>query len=155
MEDYKIITKPAVILVGITCRTSNDPEAGPKDIAKLWEQFFAENIVDQIPNKASSEILALYCDYEGDYTKPYSVIIGCPVTSLENAPQNLVSKTVPSSSYALFSAIGEHPQALIETWGEIWGADLNRSYSGDFEVYGDKFSKQPQEVEVLIALKDR
>jgi len=152
MKNYKTIQKPEITIVGITCRTSNSPDAGPQDIPKLWERFFAESIVDQIPNKASSEIMALYCDYEEDHTKPYSIIIGCPVTFVEDLPSNLVAKTVPATSYALFSAVGEHPQSLIETWGRIWSTDLKRSYAGDLEVYGVKFSKRPQEVEILIAL---
>ena len=152
MENYTLTEKQAITIVGIKCRTSNDPEAGPLDIPKLWGQFFSENIIAQIPHKSSNEVIALYCDYEGDYTKPYTVVIGCPVASVDSLPAHLVAKTIPAGTYALFQAVGEHPKTLIETWNRIWQTPLKRSYTGDFEVYGDKFSKSPQEVEVFIAL---
>ncbi len=66
----------------------------------------------------------------------------------------MVAKIIPAGSYAVFPAIGEHPKKLIETWGHIWQqADLERTYTGDYEVYGDKFSGSPQEVEVFIAIE--
>ncbi len=152
VESYTTTQKQELTIVGIKCRTSNAPEAGPIDIPKLWARFYSENITAQIPNKASSDVIALYCDYEGDFTKPYSILIGCPVNAIDTIPEGLASKTIPAGSYALFSATGQHPQTLIETWGKIWKTDLKRSYTGDFEVYGETFSNSPPEVKVWIAL---
>ena len=56
------------------------------------DRFFKENISSKIPNKINGDILALYTDYEGDYTKPYSWILGCEVSSLEQVPEGLVGK---------------------------------------------------------------
>lgn len=154
MQNYTIVQKPALIVIGIECRTSNDPDAGTQDIPKLWGRFYNENIMSQIPNKVSNEVLALYCDYEGDYTKPYSLVIGCQVTSLNEVPKGMVAKVLPASSYAIFNAKGEYPKSLIETWGKIWQTSLQRTYSGDFEFYGEKFtSGSPQEVDVYIAIE--
>jgi predicted transcriptional regulator YdeE len=103
------------------------------------------------PMKSSPSI---YCDYEGDYTQPYSLVIGCPVSSFDVIPQGMVAKSIPTGFYAIFHAIGEHPKSLIETWGNIWQCpDLERTYTGDYEVYGDKFSGSPQEVVVCIAIE--
>lgn len=154
MQDYKIIQKPTIMVIGIECRTSNAPEAAPHDIPKHWEQFYKNDTINQIPNKTSSEVIALYCDYEGDYTQPYSLVIGCPVDSLDDIPKGMVAKTIPNGSYAIFRAIGDHPKSLIETWGNIWQQPtLERTYTGDYEVYGDKFSNSPPEVEVYIAIE--
>lgn len=157
MENPTIVQKPAVLVIGIDCRTSNAPEVGPQDIPKLWGRFYSEDIIKQIPNKISNEVIALYCDYEGDYTQPYSLVIGCPVSSLDTIPPGMVSKTIPASSYAVFHAIGEYPESLIETWGNIWkNQNLKRTYTGDFELYGEKFiSGSPKEMEVYIAIPDR
>lgn len=154
-QNYGVVYKPAILIIGIDCRTSNAPGAAPQDIPKLWGRFYGEDILSQIPNKVSHEVIALYCDYEGDYTQPYSVLIGCPVSSVDAIPQGMAAKTIPASFYALFRAIGEHPQALIETWGNIWQQpSLERTYTGDYEVYSEKlFSKSPQEVEVYVAVQ--
>lgn len=155
MENYIVIQKPSMIVVGIECRTSNAPEDGPHDIPRLWGQFYSEKIVNQIPNKVSNEVIALYCDYEGDYTQPYSFVIGCPVGSVDNVPEGMVVKIIPAGSYAIFHAVGEYPTSLIETWGNIWNTELKRTYTGDYELYGDKFvSGSPKEVEVLIAIEN-
>lgn len=156
MKNHQVIQKPSIQVIGIECRTSNTLEAGPYDIPKHWEKFYKDDIMNRIPNKTSNEIIALYCDYEGDYTQPYSLVIGCQVSSIDDIPEGMVAKTIPSGSYAIFRAIGKHPNALIETWGHIWQqTNLKRTYTGDYEVYGDKFiSASPKEVGVYIAIED-
>lgn len=154
MKGYTVIQKPSINVIGIECRTSNAPEDGPHDIPRLWGQFYSEDIINKIPNKTSNEIIALYCDYESDYTRPYSLVIGCSVTSLESIPEGMVAKIIPSGSFAVFHAIGEYPTSLIETWSTIWQTRLNRTYTSDYEFYGEKFSSgSPQEVEVYIAIE--
>jgi hypothetical protein len=39
MKNYEIIHKPSIMIIGVKCRTSNAPEAGPYDIPKHWEKF--------------------------------------------------------------------------------------------------------------------
>lgn len=154
MKNYTVVQKPSKNIIGIECRTSNAPEDGPQDIPRLWGQFYNEDIVSKIPNKASNEVIALYCDYEGDYTQPYSLVIGCLVNSLDDIPEGMVTKTIPAGSYAVFRAIGDYPASLIETWGNIWQTELKRTYTGDYEFYGEKFaSGSPDEVEVYIAIE--
>lgn len=155
MQSYKIIQKPAIRVIGIECRTSNAPEAGPHDIPKHWGKFYQEGTVGKIPNKTCNEVIALYCDYEGNYTQPYSLVIGCPVSSLDDIPEGMVAKTIPAGAYAIFHSTGEHPKALIETWEQIWQQqNLDRTYTGDYEVYEDKFiSGSPKEVDVYIAIE--
>lgn len=155
MKDRQVIHKEAMQIIGIKLRTSNAPDAGPKDIPLHWEKFYSENILEKIPHKISNEVIALYCDYEGDYTQPYSLIIGCVVSSVKDIPEGLVVKTLPETSYAIVPAIGEHPKKLIQAWGNIWQSDLKRTYTGDFELYGENFAKEsPQKVEVYIAIED-
>lgn len=154
MECFTVMQKPSIIVVGIECRTSNAPEAGPRDIPQHWGRFYSEGIVGKIPNKISDDIIALYCDYEGDYTQPYSFVIGCPVNSVDSIPEGMVAKIIPAGSYGVFHAVGEYPASLIETWGNIWQqSNLKRTYTGDYEFYGDKFSASPKEVEVFIAIE--
>ena len=68
-------------LIGISLRTTNENGKAAKEIGELWEKFLNENISDAIPNKVDNTVYSLYTDYEGDYTKPYTAILGCPVNS--------------------------------------------------------------------------
>lgn len=146
------VRKPSMKLIGIECRTSNDPNKGPKDIPHLWERFYGEKIFSLIPNKASPEVIALYCDYEKDYTKPYTVVIGCPVTTLDEIPKGMVGKTIPAAMMTQFKAQGEFPQSLIQAWDTIWKADLDRAYTYDYEVYGAKFASPQKEVDIFVGV---
>ena len=149
MKNYRVEQRPAMMVAGIECRTSNAPDAAPKDIPKLWDTFYREQVSMQIPNKVSNDVIVLYCDYEGDHTKPYSCVIGCQVGSMNTVPEGMVAKRLPETSYAIFRSIGEQPKSVVETWGQIWKTDLPRTYTGDYEVYRDM---APKEVEVCIAI---
>ncbi len=35
---------------------------------------------------------------EGDYTQPYSLVIGCPVSSLDAVPEGMVAKMISPGS---------------------------------------------------------
>ncbi len=155
MTEYNIVHKPLFHVIGIECRTVNSLLRAFRDIPKHWERFYKEKISDSIPNKVSDEVIAVYCDYEGDHTQPYSLILGCEVNTLDSVPHGMQAKTIPGSSYALFRAIGPHPQALLKTWSHIWQqSHLPRTYAGDYEIYGKKFLGQsPQEVEVYVGIQ--
>ena len=44
--------------------------------------------------------------------------------------------------------------AVYETWSKIWNADLDRTFTADFEVYGEKAQNPTDaEVEIFVAIK--
>jgi predicted transcriptional regulator YdeE len=150
-EMYTIEHLQQKFFIGLELRTNNDTCSYQMPAHK--EKFFRENICAQIPNKVNDSILALYTDYEGDYTKPYSWILGYEVSSLEKIPEGLVGKVIPESNYAVFTTQGAFPQGLIATWQNVWKSNLDRSYTSDFEVYPADFDpqKNPQ-VKIYIAI---
>ena len=133
MKTYTLEKQNQKFFIGFLLRTSNQEMASTA--AAHWEKFHKESILDQIPNKTNNHILALYTDYEGDYTKPFSYLIGCEVSTLATVPPGLTGKVIPVSTYAVFTAQGEFPQALVTAWQTIWTSSLNRSYTNDFELY--------------------
>ena len=143
-------------VIGISIRTTNANNQSQQDLGKLWGQFFAENIIAKIPNKISSHILAVYTDYESDYTGKYTTIIGVPVSSLDEMPSGLIGREFEAGNFQKFVAKGEMSSAVVNTWIDIWQRDkeLNRKYSYDFEVYGENSNNgENSEVEIYIALK--
>lgn len=143
----------AKFFIGLELRTNNEECSLAMPAHK--DRFFKENILAKIPNKINGNILALYTDYEGDYTKPYSWILGCEVSHLNQVPEGLVGKVIPKAKYAIFTTQGEFPQGLITAWQNIWKSGLPRSYTSDFEVYRSDFDPQRNpEVKVYIAVED-
>jgi len=140
--------------IGLELRTNNEECSLAMPAHK--ERFFQRNIPSKIPNRVNGNILALYTDYEGDCTKPYSWILGCEVSSLDKIPEGLVGKIIPESNYAVFTTQGEFPQGLIAAWQAIWKSGLKRSYTCDFEIYSADFDpqKNPQ-VKVCIAIDNQ
>jgi predicted transcriptional regulator YdeE len=127
-------------IIGISTRTTNENGQSAKDIEALWGKFWGEEIQKQIPNKVSDEIYAVYTDYETDFTGLYTTIIGLPVSSLENIPEGFVSITIETAVYKKFVSKGKMPEAVFNTWLEIWqNKKLNRAYKADFTIHGKKY----------------
>ncbi|AQY20981.1 GyrI-like domain-containing protein [Riemerella anatipestifer] len=143
-------------VIGISIRTTNKDNKSKEDLGKLWGQFYAENIFEKIPNKVSDEIFSIYTDYKSNYTEEYTAIIGVPVSTLNEIPNGLVGREFEAENFQKFVAKGEMPNAVMNTWIDIWNRDeeLNRKYTYDFEVYGENSQKgQDSEVEIYIATK--
>lgn len=139
--------------IGLALRTNNAECSLAMPAHK--ERFFKEDVLAKIPNKLNGDILALYTDYEGDYTKPYSWILGCEVSNLDQVPPGLVGKVIPASKYAVFTTQGAFPQGLISAWHTVWKSNLPRSYTSDFEVYRHNFDPTHNpEVKVYIAINE-
>ncbi|WP_276682606.1 GyrI-like domain-containing protein [Empedobacter brevis] len=144
-------------IVGISVRTTNENGQAAKDIEALWQQFRNEDIQHQIPNKISDDIYAVYTDYESDFTRPYTTLIGLPVSTLDNIPEGMTGITIETDVYQQFTSKGKMPEAVVNTWLEIWGDkafNQKRAYHADFTVHGKKYHDGDQaEVETFISLK--
>lgn len=141
-------------IIGISTRTTNKDNQSAQDLGKLWVQFYFENIIEKIPNKSSSNILSVYTDYKSDYTDEYTTIIGIPVSTLCEIPDGLIGREFKTDNFQKFTAKGEMPNAVVNTWIDIWQRDkeLNRKYTYDFEVYGEKSQNgENSEVDIFIA----
>ncbi len=141
-------------VVGIAVRTSNDAGKAAQDIPALWGRFFAEGIAERIPNTAGSEVYCVYTDYEGDYTKPYTTVLGCKVETAQqgvpSAPEGMVAIPCGGGTYTKRTAVGSLNKGVVfGAWTEIWNSPLRRVYTSDFEVYGAK-AANPENAEVDI-----
>ncbi|RZJ42200.1 MAG: AraC family transcriptional regulator [Chryseobacterium sp.] len=148
MENFKII--------GISTETTNQNNQASTDLSKLWQRFYTEEISNKIPNKESADVYAIYTDYESNYTGKYSTIIGHRVTTLADIPDGFVGREIKNDKLIKYTAKGEMPQAVVETWQEIWANDiaLYRTYNADFEVYGAKSQLgAASEVEIYIGVR--
>lgn len=140
-------------IIGIAIKTDNSP-AGQTKIAALWKKFHQEKILDKIPDKVSDEIFAIYTNYEGDQTKPYTFILGAKVFDNHEVPTGMVAHTIPEQKYAVFTAIGTMPKALIDGWKEIWKTKLPRKFGSDFEIHNEDSNQgEDSEVEIYISIK--
>ena len=141
-------------IIGIAVRTTNKDGQSARDIGELWGQFYSQNLLETIPNKLSNDIYSIYTDYKSDFTDEYTTIIGLQVSSLDTIPSGLIGRQFPTETFEVFTAKGEMPQAVMNTWLDIWQRDneLQRKYTYDFEFYGEKSQNgENSEVQIFIA----
>lgn len=135
-------------MIGIAIKTTNEGQKANKEIAELWQRFMGENILEKIPNKVDYAIYSLYTEYEGDHTKPYTAILGCKVENFEEIPEGMTGKSFDGGTYIKTSVKGDLMKGLIVShWTKIWEMDLDRAYTADFEVFGEK-AQNPSDAEV-------
>ena len=122
-------------IYGLTIRTNNEKEINPEtaQIGALWGEYFAK-VLPTLPE--SSKGYGVYSNYESDAFGDFDVMAGAEIENEE-----LATVTLQEGTYLCFKAEGELPQAVIDTWGEIWNyfADENcseiRVFKTDFELY--------------------
>jgi predicted transcriptional regulator YdeE len=152
MDNIKI---PSFSIIGIAIRTTNENEQSSQDIPQHWNTFMSESIMEKIPNKINTSIYCIYTEYEKDHTKPYTTIIGCKVSTLDSIPKGMIGKTFKEGNYTKFLAKGNLQEGIVfNEWMKIWNSDISRTFTADFEVYGEK-AQNPEnaEVDIFIATK--
>ncbi|MBO9683529.1 MAG: AraC family transcriptional regulator [Flavisolibacter sp.] len=144
-------------LIGLALngKTTNANGQANIDCGNLWQEFEKGKYAERIPNKLTGEVLAVYHQYEGDHTKPYSYFIGCKVASDTEVPQGLETLTIAAGNYQTIDAKGKMPDCIINTWKKIWDSNIPRSYTMDFEVYDEKSKDWSNaEVKVFLAIEN-
>lgn len=160
----KIVTTLSEIkLVGLTARTNNEAEKEMQTakIAPTLQKFFDEALQTKIRNRKNpGRVLAVYTNYESDFTGDFTYFLGEEVTSFEEVSANLDTLLIPAQTYAKFTSNpGRMPSLVIDMWQKIWKmtpTELGdrRAYKADFEVY-DARSHDPENtiVDVYIGLQ--
>lgn len=146
----------AIKLIGLQLnhKTSNENGQSSIDCGNLWQHFEKGKISESIPQKLTNSIYAVYFNYEGDHTQPFSYFIGCLVASSATTPEGLNSLIIPPQKYSKIIAKGKMPDCMAEAWKSIWSSEINRAYSYDFEVYDHRSHDWSNaEVDVFVAIK--
>lgn len=161
-KDPKMVERDSFQIVGISAQTSNAKEiTSQAKIPQLWNDFYQQNIIEQIANRKNSNIYGLYSDYETDVNGEYFITLGVQMlNSLDgDIPAGLTVKTVPAAKYLVFTSDqGALPDVVIQTWQDIWAwfanSGVERTYTGDFELYDERCANpQEAQIEIYIAVK--
>lgn len=159
MEINEIVINKKQQVVGLKISTSSTNESNPETalIPALWQQFFSENIEEQIQNKLSeSKLLGVYTDYDDEHRGCYSVIAGHEVSTTRNISKELVGVEIPAGRYLVFSEEGEMPSVIFSLWQKVWDyfsddTEYRRAFTSDFELYNND---SPSRVEIYVAVKE-
>jgi len=146
-----------IYLIGLplAAKTSNAHGQSSIDCKNLWHRFEEGNYASLITHKLSNEIYGVYHQYEGDSNKPFSYFIGCRVEKGGAIPEGLTYLTIPAGTYEKITVQGKMPDCVTKAWKEIWGADYDRAYNTDFEVYDERSRDWSHaEVDVYVSIHE-
>jgi len=157
----RIVQEPGFSLIGIPVRTTNAREmSGQGVIGKQWARFLNDGLLNQIPRRVDSDIIALYTDYESDHHGAYTFILGAKVSSAETVPSGMVARKVPPGKYAVFtSEQGPVDKVIPQCWQRINSLPKtapggDRTYRADFELYGPRAADpQNAQVDVYVGIR--
>ena len=148
-------------VIGFEARTSNSLE-GDRVTAKipgLWKRFFEERLEEKIPSRTHpGNLFGVYTNYESDHTGMYSLIVSAEVSSLDRVPEGMIGLTIPAGKYLVFTVGGPIPDAVIQTWQNVWNyfsqsSEYRRAYTTDFESYRWNLGAGQTEAEIDIAIR--
>jgi predicted transcriptional regulator YdeE len=150
---FENVTLEKFCVAGIMVRTTNVNGQSQKDIGELWSRFMNKNISAKITDKINENLYCIYTNYESDYMGKYTAILGFQINSLGNIPEGMVIKTIPASTYQLYTSTGMLPHCVLNTWKGIWESDIKRKYLADFDIHPpDAFTIANPVVETYLSV---
>jgi len=137
---------------GLSIRTTNAQEMNPVTgkIGSLWKDFDEKVKVDY---KNGNRVYGVYSCYDSDENGEFTVLAGTDQPDV-NSTCKLETIMIQSGKYLVFSAKGDIPKIVIDTWVKIWEyftqkeTEYERLYTTDFEYYVNQ-----NEIEIYIAVK--
>lgn len=106
------------LLKGKKIRTNNKKI---DEIINLWKEVPALGL--------NGDIYAVYFNYESDFNGDYDFLIGSKINELNDTVK------IKEGNYMVWEVKNNSPEAVGDTWGEIWNSNIERSYDTDFELY--------------------
>src|SRR5215470_11206737 len=99
MDAERIDNRADIVIIGIALRTSNAEAMAT--IAAHWGRFMQEGIAARLPQKPDdAAVYAVYCDYEADHTRAYTLVLGVAVDARAEVPAGMRRVRVPAGAYA-------------------------------------------------------
>ena len=149
MPNIKKVEIESRTVKGLQVRTKNADEMNPETqkITPLWGRFYNE-VLPTLGEGAT--VYGVYYNYESDAMGTFDVLVGADELAVSD---EMKSVELQAGKYLMFPVKGELPQAIIDTWMQIWAyfddpsIDEKRAYETDFELY-----KSADEVEIYIGV---
>lgn len=150
----RIVEKGSFKLVGMIYHGQNKSN----EIGQLWTEF--DRLLDQIPYRQNKDSYYGLCFGMEKGNPAFSYLAALPVDRFDEVPLDMVAKTVPAQTYAVFTHRGPTSK-ILETYDYGYGTWLPASEyepaaSFDFEFYDDRFTGPDDpnsQIDIYIPIK--
>jgi AraC family transcriptional regulator len=137
--DYKIIEKEAFQVVGKAKRISTEDGVNFKQIPEFWQDFMKDKSEERLASyNKTNTCLGICLDMEMEKEQfVYMIAVESERVSDSN---EFITKTIPASTWAVFTSVGPMPTAIQKVWGRIWqewfpATGYEHAGTADLEVY--------------------
>jgi predicted transcriptional regulator YdeE len=117
-------------IIGLAARI--DPAQAGEQIPSLWQRFA------QTAPPSDAPIYAVYCDYDADHARPYTLVLGVEAPRAAPVLEGQRRVRVPAGTFARTMASGRVDTVVWQAWAAI-NADAKltatRRFVADFERY--------------------
>ncbi|HEY2494374.1 MAG TPA: effector binding domain-containing protein [Paenibacillus sp.] len=137
--DYKIVEKSEFIIVGKPIQVTTKDGENFRRIPKFWEECNEDGTTARLCNIGiDKDLLGICMDVQHDQEQLTYVI--AVEDSSGAIVEGLVSRSIPASTWAVFTSIGPMPRAIQSVWKRIfqeWFPATGYEHSGgaELEVY--------------------
>ncbi len=151
----KIVKRPAFKVIGVSIRTNGKMGPGG-EIPAFWCTVMSQGTLERIPNRIGNACYGMCfdCNEDGEFT----YMIAQEVTPDTDVPEGLTGRTIPETTYAVFTAKGVVQKSIPETFTFIYGVWLPQSGyecagTEDFEYYDERFTDDEKaEVDIYVPI---
>jgi AraC family transcriptional regulator len=162
--NYRIVEKESFKIIGRELRVRNDNGDNNKLIPKFWTSCMEEGIFEQFQSMTNRinpqyiDTMGMCMDFDGINTFLYLICV--EATNFDYIPEGMTAKTIPGPKYVVFTAKGRMPEAIQQTWQDIYGkwfptSGYERTNGPDFEFYDNRSEVNDDncEVDIYIPIK--
>lgn len=146
----KIVHKDEFKVVGIPYYGDNSNG----EIPQIWGVFFKR--INEIKNIVDPEISYGVCDPEVSEDGKFHYTVCVEVSSFEDVPEGMVTKTIPGGRYAVFTyngpieKISEFYRSIYKEW--MPNLEYEVEFRPDFEYYDKRFCEKG-ELDIYVPIK--
>ncbi len=154
--DYTIVELPERRVVGLGDKIAGTEDHGMEQIGKLWQRFMERGMMASVPGAVldTYSMFCVYHDYESLQSMNCDMVLGCE--SAADAPEGMVSYTIPAGKFMKFAFSGDPKDACIEAWEKIWVMEeVHKVRTGkiDFETYYPSDDPRNCDMEIFIGIR--
>ncbi|WP_282198119.1 AraC family transcriptional regulator [Collibacillus ludicampi] len=117
--DYRIVEKEAFTVVGKSTKVSCREEEHMRQIPRFWEECLRNGTTDKLGSiSTDGNLLGICMDMQPDQ-EVFTYMIATR-TDLTTPSEGFFLRTIPASTWAIFTSVGPIPSAIQNVFGRIF-----------------------------------
>jgi AraC family transcriptional regulator len=137
--DYRIVEREAFQVVGKAKTISTKDGVNFKQVPQFWQEYRRDQIEERlVPYGKTGNCLGICMDMDMKQEQ-FVYLIAVESDRASESPE-FVTRTIPASTWAVFTSVGPLPEAIQKVWDRIWqewfpATGYEHAGTAELEVY--------------------